>query len=71
MWYYNHSTCHERRWVQMTRYTEKDAAKDTGVSIKEVNETWHQARDDARESKEIPSKPDNEGKSSSGSGGKK
>lgn len=31
------------------KYTEKDAAKDTRVSIKEVNEAWHSARDDAAE----------------------
>lgn len=29
-----------------TAYTEKDAARDTGSSIKDVNRTWHQARDD-------------------------
>jgi hypothetical protein len=30
-------------------YTEKDAAKDTDSTEKEVNKTWHQARDDAAE----------------------
>jgi hypothetical protein len=28
-------------------FNEKDAAELTNVSIREVNETWHQARDDA------------------------
>lgn len=28
-------------------YSEKDAAKDTGVSTKEAVGAWHQARDDA------------------------
>lgn len=34
------------------KYTEKDAARDTGVSEKEVNRAWHQARDDAMRSGE-------------------
>jgi len=29
------------------KYTEKDAAKETKVSIKEVKRAWHQARNDA------------------------
>ena len=33
----------------MGKYTEKDAAKDTDSSVKEVKESWHQARDDAAE----------------------
>lgn len=29
------------------KYTEKDAAKDTGSSGKEVSRAWHEARNDA------------------------
>lgn len=38
----------------MSKYTEKDAAKDTDSSSKDVAESWHQARDDsgAREGKD-------------------
>ncbi|PIU99050.1 hypothetical protein COS59_01835 [Candidatus Wolfebacteria bacterium CG03_land_8_20_14_0_80_36_15] len=43
----------------MTDWTEKDAARETGVSGKHVAGAWHQAREDARKSGEI----------SSGSGG--
>lgn len=32
----------------MTKYGEKDAAKETGVSEKEVRETYHGAREAAR-----------------------
>ena len=28
-------------------YNEKDAAKETNVSVKEVSKTWHEARNDA------------------------
>ena len=31
----------------MTSYTEKDAARDTGSSKREVERAWHQARDDS------------------------
>ena len=34
----------------MSKYTEKDAAKETGDSVKQVNRTWHGARDDAAKS---------------------
>ncbi|MFH1193150.1 MAG: CFI-box-CTERM domain-containing protein [Candidatus Jorgensenbacteria bacterium] len=37
----------------MSRYTEKDAGKDTGASGKETASAWHQAREDARKSGEI------------------
>lgn len=40
----------------MGKWTEKDTARETGESEKRVNETWHQAREDARESGEIPHK---------------
>lgn len=30
------------------KYDEKDAAEETESSIKEVNEAWHGARDDAQ-----------------------
>lgn len=29
------------------KYTEKDAARERGISVKEVRQTWHQAREDA------------------------
>lgn len=29
------------------KYTEKDAAKETESSVKEVKEAWHQAKDDS------------------------
>jgi hypothetical protein len=32
------------------KYEEKDAAKETDSSIKEVNQAWHGARDDAQAS---------------------
>lgn len=34
-----------------SKYTKKDAAKDTGSSVKEVSKTWHQARNDAAKEK--------------------
>ncbi len=34
----------------MSKYTEKDAAKDTKSSTKEVDGAWHKAREDATES---------------------
>lgn len=40
------------------KYDEKDVAKETGVSVKEASGAWHQAREDARESGEIPKKED-------------
>lgn len=39
------------------KYDEKDAARDTGASNKEVAQTWHQARDDARASGELSDRP--------------
>ncbi len=38
----------------MSAYNEKDAAKDTDSSSKEVSEAWHQAREDAQKSGELP-----------------
>lgn len=35
-------------------YTEKDAAKDTGVKQKEVEKAWHDARSDAQKAGELP-----------------
>ena len=43
----------------MTGYNEKDAAKDTGVSVKEVNQAWHDARDDAMKSGELNERKEN------------
>jgi hypothetical protein len=37
----------------MSKYTEKDAAKDTDVPISEVKKAWHDARDDAMHSGEL------------------
>jgi hypothetical protein len=37
----------------MARYTEKDAAKDTNSSVKEVKEAWHEAREKAAQSGEL------------------
>ena len=39
-----------------SKYTEKDAARDTGAGGKDTARAWHQAREDARESGEIPKK---------------
>ena len=36
-----------KKGLVMSGYTEKDAAKETGASNKEVNNAWHTARDDA------------------------
>jgi len=36
------------------KYTEKDAARDTHSSLKEVNAAWHQARVDAQACGELP-----------------
>jgi hypothetical protein len=41
----------------MSKYTEKDAAKDTNSSNKEVESNWHQAREDARASGELTDRP--------------
>lgn len=35
------------RMIDVSKYTEKDAANDTDVSTSEVARTWHQARNDA------------------------
>jgi len=39
------------------KYSEKDAAKDTGTNVKDVRKTWHQAREDARKSGELNDRP--------------
>mmetsp|Transcript_39195 Transcript_39195/g.73078 ORF Transcript_39195/g.73078 Transcript_39195/m.73078 type:complete len:143 (-) Transcript_39195:102-530(-) len=36
------------------KYTKKDAARDTRVSVKEVSKAWHQARVDAQKSGLLP-----------------
>lgn len=54
----------------MSKYTENDAAKDTDVSKKEVASTWHQAREDARESGEISSKDYGKSDDNGGTSGK-
>lgn len=35
----------------MSRYSKKDAAKDTRVSTSEVSRAWHEARNDAEKDK--------------------
>lgn len=51
----------------MSKYTEHDAAKDTGASLKEVAETWHQARDDAQKAGELPEREANKASKESSS----
>jgi len=54
----------------MTKYTEKDAAKDCGDSMKNVKSAWHQARDDSAGSWGVPKDRHNKDNSeSSGKGG--
>jgi len=50
-----------------TQYTKKDAAKDTKESTKEVSRVWHDARDTARKSGDLPSKGRGSGNKGSGS----
>ena len=52
----------------MAQYDEKDAAKDTNVSTKEVSSTWHQARDDAAKEGNWGVPKDRHGSSDSSSG---
>jgi len=40
-------------------YGKEDAAKETGVSGKELGRTWHQAREDAASSGHLPERNDN------------
>ncbi len=46
-------------------YDKSDAAKDTSSTIKEVSEAWHQAREDAQGSGELPEREANKSKGSS------
>ncbi len=48
--------------MSRTKYTEKDAAEETGAGGKETARAWHQAREDAREIGEIPLKSDDDKK---------
>ena len=41
------------------KYSEKDAAKDTDSSPKEVSEAWHGARDDAAATGDLESRNEN------------
>lgn len=42
------------------KYSEKDAAKDTKSSVREVSKSWHQAREDAG-AEELPNRvPDDQ-----------
>ena len=43
----------------MSRYSEKDAAKDTGSSSKSVSRAWHDARDDAAGSGHLSERNEN------------
>ena len=54
----------------MGGYGKEDAAKDTNVSVKEVSETWHQAREDAQKSGELPERAANKESQSSSEKGK-
>lgn len=47
----------------MSQYTEKDAAEDTNSSVKEVSEAWHDAREDAQKSGELPEREANKNSS--------
>lgn len=49
----------------MSKYTEKNAARDTKSSVKEVNKAWHQAREDASSSGELNERNENKVKDSS------
>lgn len=44
--------------MSKTKYTEKDAAKETDSGGRETARAWHQAREDAREIGEIPTNSD-------------
>ena len=50
---------HDLNSLVMSKFTKKDAAKATGVTIKEVSRTWHQAKDDAQKSGELPERAAN------------
>lgn len=43
----------------MSRYTKKDAARDTGCSVKEASRAWHEARRDMQKSGELPERARN------------
>lgn len=43
----------------MDKYTKEDAAKDTGTSTSKVSEAWHDARDHAQKSGELPERAAN------------
>lgn len=55
----------------MSKYTEKDAAKDTGTSVKEVSSNWHKAKDDAAGEPGWKVPQDRHAKEKAGSRGKK
>ena len=40
--------------LESSKYNEKDAAKDTGVSQKEVAKAWHRAREQVMAGGELP-----------------
>ena len=42
-----------------TPYDKRDAARDTDVSEREVERTWHEARDDAQRSGRLPEREEN------------
>jgi hypothetical protein len=59
----------------MGGYSKKDAARDTGSSPKDVSRAWHDAKDAAQKSGQLPeraaSKAQQSGSGKSGGGGKK
>jgi hypothetical protein len=53
---------------KMTKYTEKDAAKDCDDSIKNMKSAWHQARNDSAGSWGVPKDRHNKKDESESSG---
>lgn len=46
----------------MGDYTKKDAAKETNTSTSKVSKAWHDAREDAQKSGELPERKTNKDK---------
>lgn len=55
----------------MTKYTEKDAEKDTKTSIKYVSKNWHKAKGDAKKEPDWGVPQDRHGNEQSSGNGKK
>lgn len=52
-------TPYTKKGTNMSKYTEKDAGKDTNSSQKEVRKAWHDAREDAQKSGKLPEREAN------------